>query len=154
MLTKNEKEKVKDIIALICDELEIDEPKTIYARYKEMSETTKAMVVINKSSPAKMYIDPETQLNPEIVFIIAHELRHIYQYENNLFKDHLEKHINSKEINTEEYNLQPEEVDAHAFGYICMSDMTGYKPLFNGLSSKVKIAIQKRVQQIMDEEYY
>ena len=36
----------------------------------------------------------------------------------------------------EEYNLQDPEVDANAFGKICMVELTGCNPLFNGLSKR------------------
>lgn len=49
----------------------------------------------------------------------------------------------------EEYNLQTAEVDANAFGSIIMTEFFGMKPLFQGLSDKVKDEIAKQIQYIV-----
>jgi hypothetical protein len=87
----------------------------------------------------------------DFYFALAHELRHAWQ-----FKKHKEVYFKNYRSNTvklsiEAYNLQPAEIDANAFATIIVADYFGLKPLYNGLSQKVKDAIKRRVDEIMKE---
>ena len=83
-------------------------------------------------------------LAPDAIFAIAHELRHLWQYKNGWdLAEVKDADISDKE----EYNLQEHEVDANAFAYNYMLKF-GLRPLFNGMSERVKNAIYKRAEEI------
>lgn len=83
----------------------------------------------------------------DTVFAIVHEIRHEYQIINNLFD--VSKHQESGTGNTiHDYNMQPEEIDAHAFGYNYMLEHYGVRMLFLPFSADVKEAIYKRAEEI------
>jgi hypothetical protein len=56
-----------------------------------------------------------------------------------------------KEMTLEEYNLQPMEVDAHAYGSLVTASMFNLEPIFQGLPDSVRIAARKRRQEIINE---
>lgn len=87
----------------------------------------------------------------DAVIAISHELRHIWQYHNQpeMFKDYQ----NSAGLSVEEYNLQPAEVDANAFAQLYVGQY-GKRPLWNGLSDKVKQAISGRAKWIAENEIF
>lgn len=155
MISNEDQYKILQIETLICEQLlDMDPPVLIFSRHPElMTATTKAMAVVGKNQRPTIYINPHTDFSPEIVLYVGHELRHIYQfYELQLTKE-FEDYKSSKSLATEEYNLQWLEVDANAFGAICMIEITHCKPLWNGLTGKVKAAIEKRQQEIIEEEF-
>lgn len=73
----------------------------------------------------------------DLLFALSHEMRHYWQLTKGDIK--LESHKPS--LNTEKYNLQIEEIDAHAFAWYVMEKYYNVKPLFNGLSENTKQAI-------------
>lgn len=74
----------------------------------------------------------------DYIFAIAHEMRHYWQIVNRLIElDTCGGSGGSKDA----YNLQPEELDAQAFGAFVMQKYFGVKPLFKGLDGKTKKAI-------------
>lgn len=83
----------------------------------------------------------------DIFYAIAYELRHRWQYLNewDLFS-----HSSSTDLPVAEYNLQPEEIDAHAFAVVVMRSI-GCEPLLNGLPDDVKAKIHERADLIYNE---
>ena len=94
--------------------------------------------------------DPKSYENKaDLLFAIAHELRHKYQIDNHKFD--FENYKTSTEVTTEEYNLQKEEIDANAYAGVVMMDLFGIKPLFDGLPTKVIQEIEKKIDEIVNE---
>lgn len=111
----------------------------------------KPKIVDNLDTETKMAaVDPQKGvvyikkglMSYDKLFAIAHELRHLWQYQNepNMFAEY----ANSESLSVEDYNLQIAELDANAFGKIVMLEMFGVKPLFDGLSENVKEKIDER----------
>lgn len=85
---------------------------------------------------------------PELLFSLAHELRHAYQIASG---ESLEEYRTSDRISIEQYNLQPLEVDANAFGALIMSDFFGIVPRFRNMPDTVRKAIKDRMKQLQKE---
>ncbi|MBQ8109669.1 MAG: hypothetical protein IJ124_05880 [Clostridia bacterium] len=86
-------------------------------------------------------------MDADVAFALAHELRHAWQ------------HVHAPEMwqgyrtrlacgSVEAYNMQPAEIDANAFAQIIMVDAIGLKPLFRGLSPRVRAAINARAAEV------
>lgn len=94
-----------------------------------------------------IHICLETDNLFNILFALAHEFRHIWQYEED--EDKYIKNQKSKlELVSKAYNLQIAEVDANAFAHLIMTNFIGVKPSFETLDEEVKNAIYKRERQI------
>ncbi len=154
MLTSHQKRKLLQIADDVCRNiLVIPIPEFFFQRCPQMkTTTTKAMAVLNDDAALKVFIDPNTELSPETIFVLCHELRHIYQFFKPELREEFDKQKDSSTISAVEYNLQPLEVDANAFGSICMSIYTGCEPLWEGLPKNVIIAIKKREEEIVNNE--
>ena len=86
----------------------------------------------------------------DLLFAIAHELRHAWQIkENEAYWMNGYKSV--KELGVEDYNLQPAEIDANAFGAIIMMDIFGVKPLWHGLTKNVIQEIDLRIAELKKE---
>lgn len=155
MLSEKDRNVIREIAGIISDELlDIDTPEIKFERCDEWpTDTTKAMAVVGDGQPV-VYVDPSISLNPETVLYIGHELRHVYQYYVLGLKQEFIAYMTSDRCNTEEYNLQPLEIDANAFGSICMVEFAHSRPLWNGLSEKVKQRIYAQEEQIIHNEFY
>lgn len=139
---------IEAFITEICELLKIQVPFISYDTSHFPTETTLA-----QCNPVEntIYLRRLNSLNPDFLFAIAHELRHIYQYQTDeKFYFSIYKSSN-KCSSVEEYNLQIAEVDANAFASIVMTDFFSMKPQFNGLSNKVINAIDNRVKIIIRE---
>lgn len=91
------------------------------------------------------------KINPDYLFSIAHELRHIYQFQTDK-QFYLSDYKPSDECSSvDEYNLQMAEVDANAFASIIMADFFSVKPRWNGLSAAVIDSINNRINIIIHE---
>lgn len=82
----------------------------------------------------------------DLFFSIAHELRHLWQKQDNTAW--FEEYKTAQEIGVLGYNRQPAEIDANAFAAAIMGDFFGQKPLFNGLDEKTIEMIQARAEEI------
>ena len=85
---------------------------------------------------------------PDALFAISHEMRHIWQAKSQDFKDYK----SSAELSIEDYNLQPEEIDANAFAKIIMEQELHLSPQFTGLSDVVKEKINERAKVIKSHD--
>lgn len=85
--------------------------------------------------------------NPDLFFSIAHEIRHLWQYQTN-YKEFLSNYKTVDVLGLEKYNAQPAEIDANAFSSIIMTELFHLQPLWNGLSHENIIAIQNRANNI------
>ena len=85
-----------------------------------------------------------------ILFALAHEFRHIWQYEEDEDKD-IKNQKSKMELGSKAYNLQIAEVDANAFAHLIMTNCFGVKPSFENLDDEVKEAIYKREKEIAED---
>ena len=132
---------MKTYVKKICKMLDVQPPKVRYVQ--ELDTPTKMAAY----SPEKktLYVKDSLE-NYDLLFAIAHELRHLWQSENR--KDMFDESQSSVGLSIEEYNLQEAEVDANAFGMIVMSELFHVTPLFDGQTEEVKQAIQNRAKEI------
>lgn len=141
---------IEEYIKAICMELEISIPKVSYDVSKFPTDTMMAMVTRDV-----MYIKKPkngTKVNADLLFSIAHELRHIWQIDTDE-QYFMQNYKGSSELDVESYNMQLAEIDANAYACLVMMDEFGVKPQFNGLSERVRKAIYDRVEWILREEY-
>ena len=138
---------LKAFIDEITEILNIKSPTISFDISKFLTKTTMAQIDVEDSV---IYIKPFDKINPDILFAIAHETRHLWQYkidEEYFFKDY--KPANEFSY-IDEYNLQLAEIDANAFAGLIMMNFFKIKPLFKNLSNEVKLAIQNRMDEIAD----
>lgn len=139
---------IKEFITDVCELLEIKVPKISYDTIHFVTKTTLAQC---EPVTNTIYLNKVDKPNPNYVFSIAHELRHIYQYQTDK-EFYLSGYKPSNKCSSvEEYNLQIAEVDANAFASIVMTDFFSIKPQWNGLSNKVINEINKRINIIIHE---
>lgn len=141
---------IKEFVTDVCELLEIGVPKISYDTSHFPTKTTLAQC---EPTANIIYLTKTNKPNPDYVFSIAHELRHIYQYQTDE-QFYLSKYKPSSECSSiEEYNLQIAEVDANAFASIVMTAFFSMKPQWNGLSDKVINTIEKRIKFLLSTEF-
>ena len=141
---------IKEFITDVCELLEIRVPKISYETTHFATKTTMAQC---KPETNTIYLNKVDKPNPDYVFSIAHELRHIYQYQTDE-EFYLSGYKPSNKCSSiEEYNLQIAEVDANAFASIVITDFLSLKPQWYGLSDKVIDTIEKQIKFILATEF-
>ena len=141
---------IKEFITDVCELLEIEVPKISYDTTHFATKTTMAQCEPETNT---IYLNKVDKPNQDYVFSIAHELRHIYQYQTDK-EFYLSRYKPSNKCSSiEEYNLQIAEVDANAFAAIIMTDFFSVKPQWNGLSGKVIDTIEKRIEFLLTTEF-
>lgn len=139
---------IEEFITDICELLDIQIPSISYDTSHFPTETTMAQCELTNNI---IYLNKIDKPNPDYLFAIAHELRHIFQYQNDK-QFYLSNYKTSDSCSsTEEYNLQIAEVDANAFAGIIMIQYFHLKPQWNGLSDKVINVINSRISIIIRE---
>lgn len=136
-------------ISEVCSILNIPAPSISFDISNFTSETMMAQI---DSEGKTIYIRKFDNPHPDQFFAIAHELRHKWQMQtakDRYFSDYLPRERFSS---AEEYNLQPAELDANAFAGIIMEEFFNLKPLFQGLSNKIKARIYNRMEHIIATE--
>ena len=139
---------IEEYITEICELLNIPVPSISYDTSHFLTETTMAQSELTNNIIHLNKIDKPT---PDYLFAIAHELRHIFQYQDDeqFYLSNYKTSDNCSSI--EEYNLQIAEVDANAFASIVMVEYFHMQPQWNGLSDKVINAINNRINIIIRE---
>ena len=139
---------IEEFIADICKLLDIPVPSISYDTSHFPTETTMAQCELTINT---IYLNKIDKPNPDYLFAIAHELRHIFQYQNDeqFYFSNYKTSNNCHSI--EEYNLQIAEVDANAFAAIIIVEYFHMQPQWNGLSDKVINAINDRINIIIRE---
>lgn len=141
---------IEEFITAVCELLEIEVPKISYDTSHFVTKTTLAQC---EPTVNTIYLNKVDKPNPDYVFSIAHELRHIYQYQTDE-QFYLSKYKPSSECSSvEEYNLQIAEVDANAFASIVMADFFSIKPQWYGLSDRVIDTIENRIKFLLATEF-
>ncbi|WP_195479529.1 hypothetical protein [Coprococcus comes] len=128
----------------ICDILDIPVPFIKFVSADRMHTGTQIAAL----TPNAVLIRDDIAVSPELFFALAHELRHAYQIAGG---ESLEEYRTSDRISIEQYNLQPLEVDANAFGALIMSDFFGIVPQFRNMPDTVRKAIKDRMKQLQKE---
>ena len=141
---------IEEFITDVCELLEIGVPKI---SYDTTHFTTKTTMALCEPETNTIYLNKVDKPNPDYVFSIAHELRHIYQYQTDEHFYLSEYKSSDKCSSIEEYNLQIAEVDANAFASIVMTDFFSLKPQWHGLSNKVVDTIEKRIKFLLATEF-
>ena len=139
---------IEKFITDICELLDITVPSISYDISHFPTKTTMAQCELTNNI---IYLNKLDKLNPDYLFAIAHELRHIFQYQNDeqFYLSNYKTSDNCSSV--EEYNLQIAEVDANAFASIIMVEYFKLQPQWNGLSDKVICAINDRINIIIRE---
>lgn len=140
----NKKEICAKFATEICDILNISVPTIKFVSVDQMRTGTQIAAL----TPDAVLIRNNIAVSPELFFSLAHELRHAYQIASG---ESLEEYQRSDQINIEQYNLQPLEVDANAFSALIMSDFFGIVPQFQNMPDAVREAINDRMEQIQKE---
>lgn len=139
---------IKEYITDICDLLKIEVPKISFDSTNFKTKTTLAQC---EPELNVIYLNKIDKPNPDYFFSIAHELRHLYQYQKDKQFYLSEYKTSDKCLSIEEYNLQIAEIDANAFAAIIMTDYFRLQPQWNGLSNKVINEINKQINIIIRE---
>ena len=142
---------IYDFINDICDILNVSVPSVSFDTSNFPTDTMMAQCSSNGST---IYLKKYNKPNPDQLFSIAHELRHIWQSQN----DEQLYFSKYKPINlcdsVEEYNLQIAELDANAFAGLVMMDFFHLKPLFEGVPNSVKTKIYERMEYLETTEFF
>lgn len=128
----------------ICDILDIPVPVIKFVSADRMRTGTQIAAL----TPDAVLIRNDIEVSAELFFALAHELRHACQIAGG---ESLEEYRTSDRISIEQYNLQPLEVDANAFGALIMSDFFGIVPQFRNMPDTVRKAIKDRMKQLQKE---
>ena len=139
---------LKKFITEICKILDISIPILSFDTSHFSSNT---MMGQCNSSGTTIFLRRCDKLNPDYLFAVAHELRHIWQIRTNnsyYFSNYKTVDVCSSK---DEYNLQLAEIDANAFATLVMIEFFQLKPSFDGLSSKVPSKIQERMEFIIEQ---
>ena len=139
---------IEEFITDICELLDITVPSISYDISHFPTKTTMAQCELTNNV---IYLNKLDKPNPDYLFAIAHELRHIFQHKNDeqFYLSNYKTSDNCSSV--EEYNLQIAEVDANAFASIIMVEYFKLQPQWNGLSDKVINAINDRINIIIHE---
>ena len=141
---------IEKFITDICELLDITVPSISYDISHFSTKTTMAQCELTNNV---IYLNKLDKPNPDYLFAIAHELRHIfqYQYDEQFYLSNYKTSDNCSSI--EEYNLQIAEVDANAFASIVMVEYFRMQPQWNGLSNKVIDSINNRINVLLSTEF-
>ena len=132
-----DKKEIMDFAAEVSFILAIEPPKIEYRPQEFFPTATMiAMCDSDGSEVSAVYVRENAGQTPDLLFSIAHELRHCWQVQRN--PRIMEGYKEAQELTKEEYNLQAAEIDANAFAGAVMIEFFGIKPLFQGLPENVK----------------
>ena len=128
------------------DFLGIKCPKITFG-FSKLKQGNLSVLVLDENKQVKsIKVSDECEDILDIYFAICHELRHVYQtvYAPDLFSQYA---TIDDGLSTEEYNLQPAEIDANAFASVYMREKFGVSPLFRSYSEKVKNEIYLQMKK-------
>lgn len=136
---------IYDFINDICDILNISKPAV---SFDTSNFSTDTMMAQCSPDGSVIYIKKYNKPNPDQLFSIAHELRHVWQIQNDeQFYLSTYKPVDLCS-SVEEYNLQIAELDANAFGGLIMIRFFHLQPLFIGVPDSVKSKIFERMEYL------
>lgn len=133
---------IHEYIKDVCEMLNIEKPSISFDTSHFSSATMMAQCTNDT-----IYIRKIDKPTPDYLFAIAHELRHLWQMQNDE-EYYFSNYKTVDKIGLENYNNQIAEVDAHAFASIVMVDCFHLQPQFHGLSAYTICLIKKRINEI------
>lgn len=139
---------IDSFVTDICGILDIEPPKISFDTSHFQSITMMAQCI---STGETIFIRPIETPTLDYYLAIAHELRHIWQirsHQTQYFEDYKTRDMCSSIV---EYNLQPAEIDANAFGQAVMVKLFHRQPMWKGLPVEVILAISRRAKEISAE---
>ena len=138
---------INDFMTEICSVLNINKPSV---SYDTSHFTTNTMMAQCDPSGDTIYLKKKDKPDPDYLFSIAHELRHVWQLvsDKDLYFSNY-KPIDMLDI--EIYNNQLAEIDANAFASLIMIDFFHLQPLYHGLSASTIANIKTRMKIISCE---
>lgn len=138
---------IEKYITDICNILHIEKPSVSYDVSHFLTDT---MVAQCSPTSNTIFIKKKVKPDPDYLFSIAHELRHLWQFE--IDEEYfLSDYQTIEDIGVEKYNNQLAEIDAHAFASIIMVDFFHLQPLYHGLSDNTISLIKKRIEEIANQ---
>lgn len=145
---KREVRVLEQFVEMVCEDLRIAPIPLRYDNSVPKSEGRIAALEISKVESTLLILNTDVA-ELDLLFAIAHELRHAWQFQNrrHWFKNYKE----IGEVDFEEYNLQQPEVDANAYATIVMEEVAGMTPQFQGYPPAVKRAIAKELKVLLKE---
>lgn len=138
---------MQEILNHICNVLKIEAPTIVYdddSRHFPTQTTVATLEIHSKVIYINRNFLPKTQL--DFILTLAHECRHLWQWTTKNFDPIGYK--TSETLSLSEYNMQIEEIDAHAFACAYLIKYYHVKPLFQGLDNKIKQTIYNRAKRI------
>ena len=84
----------------------------------------------------------------DYIFVLSHEMRHVYQEEKGLIKQDYKKR---NETTLSDYNKQENEIDANAFAMVILFNVQGIVPSFENLDQAAITKIKARAKEIKKE---
>ena len=137
---------LKEFIDDVCSILGIEPPALSYDVGHYATDTMLAQCSPDGNT---IFIRPYDNLNPDLFFAAAHELRHVWQIRTDYGRFMAEYRPVSLCSSIDEYNLQEAELDANAFAGAIMVDFFGVTPLFSNLSDNVRARTTRQMKEIM-----
>lgn len=132
---------LQKFVEKVCMDLKIQVPEI-----KENPNIFKTKTSIACVADGIVYVKNPENINPDLLFAVAHELRHLWQFKTD--KDFYFKDYNEDSTDVRKYNLQIAEIDANAYGGMIMIDNFNLKPLYQGLDKDIVDKIYKRIEEI------
>ena len=136
---------MQKFVVEICDILNISVPSVSFDTSNFPTDTMMAQC---NPDGSVIYLKKYDKPNPDQLFSIAHELRHIWQ----LWNDKQLYFSTYKPVDlcnsVEEYNLQIAEIDANAFAGLIMINFFHLQPLFESMPGTVKAKIYERMERL------
>ena len=140
---------IQQVASSCVDKLGIVCPKINFSKNKKTEGNLATLILNENRVPEEIIVSENYVVIYDVLFAVCHELRHVWQIYNQ--PEMFNSYVEIGNINLEEYNLQPAEIDANAFAAVCMEEWFGVTPLFEGYSDKVKNKIRNRVGKLKQE---
>lgn len=137
---------IEEFILNICTILNIKVPSVSFDTSNFPSDTMMAQCSPDGST---IYLRKCDRPNPDQLFSIAHELRHIWQIKTDEDLYLSDYRPVDQCASVEAYNLQLAEVDANAFASIIMTEFFHLTPRFDGVQESVRQKIRDRMSYII-----
>lgn len=124
--------RMTDFVNKLCLDLQIkDVPKVL--RVKNIGTQ-----IARLKMPARV-IEIRTTNIPDTLFALAHEMRHLWQIDNNRFD--VQAYVESG-ASLDDYSKQEVEIDANAYAVYVVSQILGAVPTFEKYSAEVRNAMR------------
>lgn len=132
---------IREEIRIHCKELDIKK-----VDYKYMPNKKGTVLAEYVPSERCIYLSKESK-ELDLLFCIAHEMRHVWQIDNHIFPPHIVREL----LSVKAYNLQPDEIDANGYAYAYMRVVYGVMITFDGVDKEVVKKIKERALEIIAE---